>query len=263
MKRSFRGLVEVFARNWSSVVFSNALFTLFCLPFAVWIVICQCYSSLLIKFESPLDSWYIVTFAGLLPTMLILFLGLAGSVYSHKKIFWDENGEAVKTFFGGIKRDWNRYLLYGFLCWLSITTAIAGTTFYIESVSDPIISGIAAALSILQAFIVFPIVFCNMAQGAFYEEKLKNIFGNSFKILLMKPSMVLYAAIAVAPLAIIVILPLIWQLSGWVLFMIVLITPIIVFVLQKCGVIFENIVNNNSEKSETESEIKEEKGEEL
>lgn len=257
MKKSFRALVETFARNWSSVVFSNGLFTLFCLPFAAWIVICQCYSSLLIKFESPLDSWYIITFSGLLPTMLVLFLGLAGSVYSHKRIYWDENGEAVKTFFRGIKRDWNRYLLYGFLCWLSITTAVMATTFYLNNVASPIISGIAAAISILQAFIVFPTVFCNMAQGAFYEEKLKYIFGNSLKILLMKPSLVLYAIIALAPLAIIVILPLIWQLSGWVLFMIVLITPIIVFVLHKCGVIFENLTINDSEQSEPQ-----EKGEE-
>ncbi len=257
MKKSFRNLVETFARNWSSVVFSNALFSLFCLPFSAWLVICQCYSSLLIKFESPLDSWYVITFSGLLPTMLVLFVGLAGSVYSHKRIFWDENGEAVKTFFGGIKRGWKRYLLYGFLCWLSITTAIAGTTFYLDNVASPILSGIAAAISVLQAFVVFPTVFCNMAQDAFYEEKLKHVFGNSFRILLMKPSLVLYSAIAVAPLAVIVILPLIWQLSGWVLFMTVLVTPVIVFVLHKCGVIFENITTDNSEPSDLE-----EKGEE-
>lgn len=263
MKKGFRSLVETFARNWSSVVFTNALFVPFCLPFATWIVICQCYSSLLIKFESVLDSWYIITFAGLLPVILILFIGLAGSVYAHKKIFWDENGRPVRTFFEGIKRDWHRYLLYAFICWASTSIAVVTSAFALKCIDISVLSGLVVAISILQVFIVFPIVFCSMTQGAFYDEKLKNIFSNSLKILFMKPSLILYSAVALLPIAVTVILPLIWQLSMWVLFMMVFITVIEVFILHKCSVIFEKITNTSLKSSFTAEDPAENNGEEL
>lgn len=250
----FRRLVEIFANNWSSVVFTNALFTLFCLPFAAWIIICQCYSSLLLRFDSAPDSWYIVTFLGLLPVTLVLFIGLAGSVWAHKRIFWEENGAVAQMFGEGIRKNGFRYLLYGFLCWLSLSTAVVPTAFYVNHIANPLLCGAATAVSILQALIILPAMLLNMAQNVFYEDRLKYVFGNSFKILLLRTRFVLYAAVALLPVAVTVVLPFIWQLSAWILFMMAVVTLSTVFFLSKSKNIFDRITqkrqDNISERQE-------------
>ena len=218
MKRETVEFWKNFGANWSSLLYANLILSPFCLPLAAWIVICQCYSSLVINADASVSSANLIIFGGLLPVTLLYFFGLSGYVFTVKGIVFDKRGDVKQLFKEGVKKSGARYLFCGAAVWLSLTVAVCSTGFWLSSDLDWLIVGPFVAVSVIQAIVVVPAALMTMAQQAFFEDKPTDSWKNSFKIVILKPSVILYSALAFVPLAVTVVLPFVAQLSMWVLY---------------------------------------------
>jgi len=242
MKKETRVLISNVGKYWSSLLVANTLFCPFCLPLAAWLIVCQCYSSILLNFDSPLDSWFIVTFVGLLPTLELFFVGLAGLNRCHKDILWDESGPTAKNFFAAVKRQFGRHLLYGALFWLSLTLAVVGTAAYLSFDLPGVLVGFGVGVCLLQALFVLPSVLTCVAETVFFSDKLSDVLANAFRLTALRPSLVLHAAIAALPVVVATLLPLVAQISVWILFIFVISTFSVTYFLAASKRAFDFVV---------------------
>ncbi len=247
MKISGKGFLKTVESYWTTLICANALFLPFALPAAAWLVICLCFSAILMGASQYLGGALILTMLGLLPCMLIGSVGAAGLVYSHKQLFWDERGGAAKTFGEGIKQNWARYLLFGFLIWLSLFIAVTAPALYISTNMHWLAAGAFVGVSVLQSLIFIPCFMLMAAETAFYTDSLKNVFANAFKLYFLRPfRLTFFAVISVAPVALIIFLPFVWQLAGWVIYLAALVTFSVTFWLSRAANLFDFVTRRGN-----------------
>ncbi len=241
MKRETLEFWKNFGANWTSLLAANVLLFPFMLPLAAWIIICQCYSSLIMISGAPFYYYYIISYGGLLLTTLLYFIGLSGYVNAVAGIVFQLRGDVRQMFKEGLKKNVGRYLLNGLAVWGSATIAVASSVIWLATDFNVLFIGAAVAISLLQTLIVVPTAFLNMAQNVFFEDKMGDTLKNSLKILLVKPSVTLFAALAVLPFAITIILPFVAQTSAWILYGFAFVTFSAVSFLLKAKRTFDGI----------------------
>ena len=247
MKRETVEFWKNFGANWSSLLYANFILSPFCLPLAAWIVICQCYSSLVIRIGESVSGTNLIVFGGLLPTTLIYFAGLAGYVFTVKGVVFDKRGDVKQLFKEGFKANWARSLFCGFTVWASLSVAVSSVNFWLGSDFDWLIVGPAAAISFLQSLAFIPAAFLSMAQNVFFTDSPVDTYKNSFKILFLKPYTILASALSLLPVAVTVVLPFVAQLSMWVLYIFLFTTFSVVFFLLPVKKIFDGLVGKKDE----------------
>lgn len=222
---------RIVEQNWSSVLGGNALLLPFALPLIVWLVICQCYSALLKDAMDAIGGALILTCVGLLPCVLIYFVGIAGTVNVNKSILFDGSANVAKSFRQGIKKNALRYLLFGFVMWLSFSVAVITPSLY-SLMGKGLLHGMGSVVAIVQAFAVIPITCLAITQSAFYNDNLHDCFANAVKLYFIRPLKTIgLTIVAMIPFCICVFLPFVWQLVFWVVYMVVGVSFGLIFLL--------------------------------
>lgn len=131
---------------------------------------------------------FLIQGASSLITLPIAFVGLTGSFYALKKLAYAEGEFASSSFFIGMKEEWKKGLLIGFIAGLSVGIAIVGAYFFIFSPYDiiPWVKGLGIAISVIELIVVLISCYYSVAQVVVYENKLWPIIKNSVLMNLMK-----------------------------------------------------------------------------
>ena len=120
----------------------------------------------------------------MLPCMLIGFLGLAGGFYVAKKIVWQEGISLASDFFQGIKENWKRALINGFIFGILLFVAVVGSSYLLIFASEyPVWCGIGIGASILMLLMFGTVIALNFTQDVYYQNKFHHTFKNSFHFL--------------------------------------------------------------------------------
>ena len=128
-----------------------------------------------------LFSWVFYSMAIMVPCMMIGFLGFAGAFYVAKKMVWHEGVSIAVDFFNGVKENWKRAALNGFLFGLFLFGLVVGGTYlFAYSPALPVVNGIGIGALIL-FFLVFGMVIAlNLAQDVYYSNGALATLKNSF-----------------------------------------------------------------------------------
>ena len=165
-------------------LFAMSCFTfMFFIPLAVDLFIFNYWEAIAIAAEKNeyLFSLIFYSMLILIPCMVIGFIGFAGAFYTAKRLVWQEDISLGVDFFTGIKENWKRALLNGFLFGVIVFGFVVGGSFLLIYVPvTPIWSGIGIGALIL-VLITFGIVIAlNFTQDVYYENgpfvTLKNSF---------------------------------------------------------------------------------------
>lgn len=207
--------------SWSSILYGNALLLPFALPIIAWIVICQCYSALLSAASQAVGGGIVLMCLGLLPCAEIYAVGLAGAVWLNKCILYDGNMGVFKRFGEGIKKNALKYMLFVFIMWMSSAIAIITPALY-SLIGIGILFGIGSVIAIGQAFVIIPTMCLAMIQCVFFEDGAKIHLANAFKLYFIRPLKTIGVTLLVMlPFVICMVLPFIWQLAFWVVYVVV------------------------------------------
>lgn len=117
---------------------------------------------------------------------IILYIGLGGSFYIAKKMAWNEPLLYKKHFFKGVKDNFKRSIVIGFLVGISVFIATWGSLFlYAFALSNELMTYIGIGALLLQAVIILMLSMIYMAQNGLYSLKIKDLIRNSFLLTLM------------------------------------------------------------------------------
>lgn len=209
----------------------NALTLPFALPVIVWLIICQCYSALLVNLGGAVLGSVVLTMLGLLPCALVYAVGLAGAVNCYKCALVDGEMDVRRRFARGIKKNALKYMLFVFIMWLSSCIAIITPTMY-SYMGVSILYGVGTAVAIFQLLVLVPAMCLAMVQCVFYEDKLRHVFANSFKLYFMRAfRMIGVTAISALPFLFCLLFPFGWQIAFWVVYAVIGVSVGITFML--------------------------------
>lgn len=120
----------------------------------------------------------------MIPCMLIGFLGLAGGFYVAKKLVWQEGISLASDFFQGIKENWKRALINGFIFGILLFVAVVGSSYLLIFAREyPVLCGIGIGASILMLLMFGMVIALNFTQDVYYQNKFHHTFKNSFHFL--------------------------------------------------------------------------------
>lgn len=227
-----------------AVIGCNAMLLPFSLPVIVWLVISQCYSSLLVRTGGAVGGSVILTFLGLLPCALILAVGLSGALYCNKCTLVDGEMDIRHRFAVGIKKNAPKYMLFTFIMWLSTALAVITPTLY-SYMGVSILYGVGTAIAIIQLLLVAPTMCIAMAQCVYYDDKLRYVFPNAFKLYFMRPiRMTGVAIVSALPFVFCMLFPFGWQVAFWVIYVVVGVSVGMIFYLWYAKRYFDAVVGN-------------------
>ena len=131
---------------------------------------------------------FFVGAGSLLLTLPCAFVGLTGSFYALKKLAYAEGEFASSSFFIGMREEWKKGLLIGFIAGLSGAIAVIGAFYFLVFPSDiiPWVKGFGIAIVVIQLIVVLIICYYSLAQVVVYTNTMKNIFKNSILMGLMR-----------------------------------------------------------------------------
>ena len=124
---------------------------------------------------------FFIAAGALVISMMSSFVGLTGSFHALKKIAYAEGEFASSSFFIGLKEEWKRGLLIGFIAGLSAGIALLGIFYFLVFPSDIYdwVKGFGIAIVIIQLIVVLITSYYSLAQVVVYTNTLRNIFKNS------------------------------------------------------------------------------------
>ncbi len=227
-----------------AIVGCNAMLLLFSVPLIVWLIICQCYSALLINMGGAVGGSIVLTLLGMLPCSLIFAVGLSGALYCDKCILVDGYMDIRRRFVEGIKKNALKYLLFTFIMWLSVAIAIITPSMY-SLMGISIMYGVGTAIAVIQLLVLAPAMCIAMLQCVYYDDKLRCILGNAFKLYCMRAfRMIGVTIVSALPFVFPVIFPFGWQIAFWVIYAVVGVSVGMIFALWYAKRYFDAVVGN-------------------
>ncbi len=180
---------DVFKHNFVELLKISLLQTVFNMPLIATMVTFW----LFIGYAAPYGlgasmTVFLITAGALLLSMMSSFTGMTGSFYCLKKICFAEGEYASSSFFIGLRDEWKKGLLTGFIVGLSAAVALIGfffSYFYLSQVNVTI-SGLGIAIVIIQFMVVLMIAYYTISQVIVYDNKYRYVLKNSFIMTLMR-----------------------------------------------------------------------------
>ena len=156
---------------------------MFFIPLAVDLFLFNYFESMAIASGKTEDlfSWVFYSMVIMVPCMMIGFIGFAGAFYVAKKMVWQDGVSVAVDFFNGVKENWKRAVINGFLFGLFLFGLVVGGSYlYIYSPALPVVNGIGIGALIL-FFLVFGMVIAlNLTQDVYYTNGVFPTLKNSF-----------------------------------------------------------------------------------
>ena len=168
-------------------LFSLSCFTfMFFIPLAIDVFVANFFVYAAIQADKPKDAFSILFYLMLImiPLMMVGFLGFAGGFQTAKKLVWQEGISIAVDFFQGVKENWKRALINGFIFGLFLFGFIVGGSYLlIYSPTTPVWSGIGIGALIVFLLLFGMVVTLNIAQDVYYQTPFGGTFKNSFRFI--------------------------------------------------------------------------------
>ena len=158
--------------------------TVFNAPTMVWAVF---YYILLAA--GPSSVFQITVWFGLIliPCIIISNLGLVGSFSCLKKIAYADGEFASSSFFLGLKEEWKKGLVLGFIQGLVSGFCLIGLVFVLSVPgATALVKGFALAMLIILFLTITMMNYYSLAQASCYANSLGRVIKNSFLMTLMR-----------------------------------------------------------------------------
>ena len=131
---------------------------------------------------------FLIQSGSFLISMPTIFVGMTGTYYCMKKLAYAEGGFASSSFFIGVREEWKKGLVIGFIAGLSSAAALIGGYFsYIYlSQTNTVMAGLCMACLGIQFIIVMMVCYYSIAQTEVYSNTLGHTLKNSFIMTLIR-----------------------------------------------------------------------------
>ena len=156
---------------------------MFFIPLAVDLFFFNYLEAMAIASERTQDlfSWVFYSMLIMIPCMMIGFIGFAGAFYVAKKLVWQEGISIAVDFFNGIKENWRRAVINGFLFGIFLFGLVVGGTYlFVYSPALPVVNGIGIGALILFFLVFGMVISLNLAQDVYYANGMFATIKNSF-----------------------------------------------------------------------------------
>lgn len=159
---------------------------MFFIPLAIDLFITNYFVFAAINADKPKDAFSLLFYFMLImiPCMVIGFLGFAGAFQVAKKMVWQEGISISVDFFQGIKENWKRAILNGFIFGVLLFGMVMGGSYLlIYSPFVPIWCGVGIGALILVFMTFGMVISLNFTQDVYYQNPFIITFKNSFYFL--------------------------------------------------------------------------------
>ena len=156
---------------------------MFFIPLAVDLFFFNYLEAMAIASERTQDlfSWVFYSMLIMIPCMMIGFIGFAGAFYVAKKLVWQEGISIAVDFFNGIKENWRRAVINGFLFGVFLFGLVVGGTYlFVYSPALPVVNGIGIGALILFFLVFGMVISLNLTQDVYYANGIFATIKNSF-----------------------------------------------------------------------------------
>ena len=179
--------VDIFSHRFLELFKISLLQAVFAMPLLVSVVLFYVFVKNAGD-RNALFTVFLIQSASLLVTIPVNFIGMTGSLYCAKKLIYAEGEFASSSFFIGLREEWKRGMLFGFIEGLSAALTVIGLFAFIVIWSElsPSVTGLGIAVVIIQFVVVTMIMYHCMGQIVVYQNTLRNIFKNSFIIAMIR-----------------------------------------------------------------------------
>lgn len=176
----FKQFFDIFRHRFLELIKLSLLQAVFVLPLLVTIFLFW----ILIKNASTMQAAmmvFLIQGGSLMISLPIAFVGLTGSFYALKKLAYAEGEFASSSFFLGLREEWKKGLLIGFITGLSGAIAVIGMYYFLVFPSDisTVVKGFGIAIVIIQLILVLIVCYYCLAQLVIYSNTLRHLFKNS------------------------------------------------------------------------------------
>lgn len=176
----FKQFFDIFRHRFLELIKLSLLQAVFVLPLLVTIFLFW----ILIKNASTMQAAmmvFLIQGGSLMISLPIAFVGLTGSFYALKKLAYAEGEFASSSFFLGLREEWKKGLLIGFIAGLSGAIAVIGMYYFLVFPSDisTVVKGFGIAIVIIQLILVLIVCYYCLAQLVIYSNTLRHLFKNS------------------------------------------------------------------------------------
>lgn len=233
---------ELCKSHLSTIFAINSVFALFCLPWAVWTIVCQCFSVLLVGASEAVGGALSLWCMGNLPCFLLLAVGLGGVTKCCANLYYEDSGNVSDGFRQGGKNT-GKYCLYAVLLWLSLSAAVLSTVWVGKINLPDLVAYALAAVAVVQFVFVLSWVFTCATQNLFYFDKWSDVATNGWKLVFTKLSFVGWALLTISPIVVTVLLPFVWQLVAWVITLVLLPVPLVLVVVVNYKKVFDAVTH--------------------
>lgn len=158
--------------------------TVFNAPLMVWAVLYYLFLA-----AGPSSIFQISVYAGLImiPCVIIANIGLVGSFACMKKIAYADGGFASSSFFMGMKDEWKKGLVLGFLEGIAGALLVIGSVFMLTVTgTNAFVRGLGLAAVIILFLTMTMMNYYSLAQSACYSNGVGRVIKNSFLMSLMR-----------------------------------------------------------------------------
>ena len=174
-------------RHRKMTLFALSCFTfMFFIPLAVDLLFFNYLESIAIASDKSEYLFSLVFYSMLImiPCMMIGFLGFAGAFYTAKKLVWQEGTMFATDFFQGVKENWGRALINGFIfAVIMFGFVVGGSYLLIFYRTNPVLTGVGIGALILFLLVFGMVSVLNFTQDVYYSNPFKYTFKNSFCLL--------------------------------------------------------------------------------
>lgn len=183
----FKQFFDIFKHRFVELLKISFLQTVFNMPLIATLV---CFY-IFVRGATSINSLmtiYIITGVLIMFSMMSAFTGLTGSFYCMKQLIYAEGEFASSSFFLGLRSEWKRGLLTGFIVGFSAMVTIIGSFFFYFYLSnfDTTISGFGIVILVIQSILVYMVGYYAIGQTLIYENKYRHILKNGFLMTLMR-----------------------------------------------------------------------------
>lgn len=236
----FQVFKDVFKNRLGAIVKINLLVLLFALPAIAWVVIVNIMKSmdgLLLPYSGNIGFGYPVIkdiigsgqvrafwfdvqmYLVLIPCIMVASIGLSGAFYVMRRLVWGEGITVFGHFFRGIKANFFPFLWSSLFVGVSLFLVMFNFKVYDTMNINIVWQVIGIAMSIIQFFLVLSMAIFLTTQAVTYKLKTWGLIKNSFLFALaLLPQNLIILILTAIPIVILLILPEMIAMFGYMIF---------------------------------------------